>query len=176
MRAREDGFIRSSALLSQPLFEKGGDIRPEGRASHLPSFSEAAEMSTDTELHIFTPKRCNLAVTKTSLNREQQKRSVPSSNPSFRIGSCEKSGGLFLGQKLHWSPLIALCRNGQHTLTMQCQSGFRDRNILKKRMYRRETVVSGPRLIAAAHFEMIEKLPQQSDIEIFYPYFRWRTF
>jgi hypothetical protein len=66
----EDGFIRASFLLSQPFFENGGDIRPERRATHLPAFSETAEMGTDTELHILTSKRCNLAVTKPSLNRQ----------------------------------------------------------------------------------------------------------
>jgi hypothetical protein len=43
-------------------------------------------------------------------------------------------------------------------------------------MYRRETVVSRPWLIAAIHFEMIEKLSQQSDIEIFYLYSDGRRF
>jgi hypothetical protein len=130
-------------------------------------------MSADTELHIFAPERCNLAVTKTSLNREEQKGSVPSSNPRFWIGRCQKRSGLFLCQKLHWSALMTLWRNRQHTLALQRQSGLRDRHILKECMYRRETVVARPRLIAAIHFEMIEKLPQQSDIEIFYSYLRW---
>jgi len=47
---------------------------------------------------------------------------------------------------------------------------------LKESVYGGEAVVSRSRLIAAIHFEMIEKLPQQSDIEIFDPYFGWPSF
>jgi len=166
-------LIWSSAQLRQPFFDNDGDIRPQGRASHLTAFSKATEMSADTELHIFAPKRSNLAVTKTSLNREEQKSSVPSPNPGFWIRRCQKRSGLFLGQKLHGPTLITLWRNRQHTLALQRESGFRDRHILKECMYRRETVVSRPRLIAAIHFQMIEKLPKQSDIEIFYLNLRW---
>jgi hypothetical protein len=43
-------------------------------------------------------------------------------------------------------------------------------------VYCRETIVSRPRLIAAIHFEMIEKLSQQSDIKIFDPYSGWLSF
>jgi hypothetical protein len=70
IQAGKDGLIRASVLLNQPFFENGGDIRPERCASHLPAFSQTAEMSTDAELHILTSKRCNLAVTKPGLNRQ----------------------------------------------------------------------------------------------------------
>jgi hypothetical protein len=43
-------------------------------------------------------------------------------------------------------------------------------------VYGGETVVSRPRLVVAIHFKMIEKLPQQNDVEIFDPYFTWPSF
>jgi hypothetical protein len=133
-------------------------------------------MSPGTKLHIFAPQSCNLAVAETSLNGDQQKRSVPPSNPSCWIRSCQQCSRLFFGKKPYRAALIALCWNRQHTLALQSQWRFTDRYVLKKCMYRSEAVVSCPRLIAAGHFEMIEKLFQQTDIEIFNSYFRGASF
>jgi len=122
------------------------------------------------------PQSCDLAVTKPGLNSDQQKISVPPPNPSFRVGSRQESSRLFLRQKLHGPSLAALCRKGQHALALQSQGRFADRNILKECMYRGETVDSCTRLIAAIRFKMMEKLLQQTDVEILYSYFRRPSF
>jgi hypothetical protein len=51
-------------------------------------------------------------------------------------------------------------RNGEHALTLQSQCRLADRYVLKECMYRSQSIVSCPRLIAAPHFKMIEKLLQ----------------
>jgi len=55
-RTGEYRVVWLSALLRQPLLEDRGDIRAQGRASHLSPFSEATDVSAIAERHFLPTK------------------------------------------------------------------------------------------------------------------------
>jgi hypothetical protein len=59
-------------------------------------------------------------------------------------------------------------------LALQGESWLTDRHVLEERMDSRQTVVSRPRAVAAVTFEVLEELPQEGNVEIFYEQFRRR--
>ena len=69
----------------QPGSENRADIWPQGRTPHLPSFSEAADMSADSELYILATRRGELVVPHAGLNRHQQERTIPPANPCLSV-------------------------------------------------------------------------------------------
>jgi hypothetical protein len=67
----------------------------------LPAFAEAANVRAGSKLHILAPQGSDLAISKTGLEREQQKCSITSADPGVCIRSRQYCGTLFLGKKLH---------------------------------------------------------------------------
>jgi hypothetical protein len=59
-------------------------------------------------------------------------------------------------------------------LALQGEGWFTDRYILKEGMDCSQTVVSRPRAIATVEFEVLEEVPQEGYVEIFYEQFRRR--
>ena len=131
-------------------------------------------MSAGAELHVLAAKRRDLAVAEAGLNRDEQQRSIPPSDPCARIRSCDKGGGLFLRQKLHRAALVALRRDRQDALALQRAGWFTDRHVLEERMDGGQAVVSRPGAVATVEFEVFEKLPQEGSIEILDEQFGWR--
>jgi len=56
-------------------------------------------------------------------------------------------------------------------LALQGEGWFTDRYILEEAMDCSQTVVSRPRAVASVEFEVLEELPQEGDVEIFYEQF-----
>src|SRR5215831_15074328 len=81
IRTREDIILWVSVLLGQPFFQGGGNITTQRRASHFAALSQTPNMSTGAELHVLAAQGCDLTVTQTSLNGNEQQRPVPSSDP-----------------------------------------------------------------------------------------------
>jgi hypothetical protein len=154
-------------MLLHPLLEDCRDIRPEWRASHLASLPKAANVGACAEHYVLAPKRRNLAVAEAGLDRHEQKRSVPSSDPRRRIGCCNDGSALFFGQEFHRAALMALRRNRQYALALQRQCWFTDGNVLEERVHGGEAIVSGPRAVAAHSFEVVEERAQEGRIEVF---------
>jgi hypothetical protein len=124
-------------------------------------------MRSGAEVHVLATKRRDLAVAQTSLNGDEQKGLIPSSDPCARIGGSHKGRGLFFSQKLHWSSLKTFGRDRQDPLTLQGKRWFTYRYELEKRVDRGQAVVSRAPAVAALTFEVIEKLSQERRIEIF---------
>jgi len=128
-------------------------------------------VSTCAEVHVLPAKGRDLAIPEARLNRDEQKGLIPPSDPCGRIGSCDKGGGLFLCQKLHWATLVTLRRDRKDTLTLQGECWFTDRYVSEEGVYRGQTVVSRTRAVATVEFEVFEELPQEGNIEVFHGQF-----
>jgi len=133
-------------------------------------------VSACTERDILVTERRNLAVTETGLRHHEQKRPVTPPDPCVRIGCSDKSGSLFLSQKLHWTALITLRRDRQYALAMQGQCRFTDCYVLKECVKGGKTVVPSPRTVASLQFEVIEEPRQKRSIQLFYAKFGGRAF
>jgi hypothetical protein len=59
-------------------------------------------------------------------------------------------------------------------LALQGAGWFTDRYVLEEGMDCRQPVVSRPCAVATVEFEVLEKLPQEGNIEIFDEQFGWR--
>ena len=57
-------------------------------------------------------------------------------------------------------------------MALQGEGWFTDRHVLEECMDSRQTVVSRPRAVATVEFEVLEELPQEGNVEIFYEQFR----
>jgi hypothetical protein len=132
-------------------------------------------MSAGTKFHILTAERCDLAIAQARLYSKQQERSVPPADPGGRIWCCHQRIAFLFGYEFHWTTFIPLRRNRQDALAMQCQCGFADGYVLKKRVQSRQAIVPRPRTVAARAFEVFEELPQESCIEILHPQFGGRA-
>jgi hypothetical protein len=161
--------------LRQPFLQHRGDVRAQRRASHLSPFSEATDVGASAELHVLAAKCRDLTIAEARLNRDEQQGLIPPSDPCARIRCCDKSGGLFHSQKLHWGALVALRRDRKDALTLQGEGWFADRYILEEGMDGSQTVVSRPRAVATVEFEMLKELYQEGNIEIFDEQFGWRA-
>jgi hypothetical protein len=75
-------------------------------------------VSARAELYILVAKRSDLAIPKARLNRDEQKRLIPPSDPCARIWSCDKGSSLVLCQKLHRAALVALRRDCEDALAL----------------------------------------------------------
>jgi hypothetical protein len=133
------------------------------------------DVSAGTKFHILTAERCDLAIAQARLYSKQQERSVSPADPGGRIWCCHQRIAFLFGYEFHWTTLIALRRNRQDALAMQCQCGFADGYVLKERMQSRQAIVPRPRTIAARTFEVFEELPQESCIEVLHPQFGGRA-
>jgi len=131
-------------------------------------------MRTCAELDVLPAKGCDLAIPEARLNGDEQQRFIPPPDPCARIRSCDKGGGLFLSQKLHGAALVALRRDRKDALALQGEGWFADRYILEEAMDCSQTVVSRPRAVATVEFEVLEELPQEGNVEIFYEQFERR--
>jgi hypothetical protein len=126
-------------------------------------------MCSCPEFHVLAAKRCNLAIAKPGLNRDQQQRSVPFADPRFRIGRCHKRRSFLLGQKRHRAAIISFRRYGQNALAVQRQSGLADRYISEEGVQSRQAIVAGSGTITAIVLKMFQKLPHEGRIHIFRP-------
>jgi hypothetical protein len=122
---------------------------------------------TRAELHVPAAERRDLAVPEARLNRDEQQRLIPPSDPCARIRSSDKGGGLFLSQKLHRTALVAFRRDRKHALALQGEGWLTDRYVLKEGMDGRQSIVSRPRAVTTIEFEVLEELRQEGDIEVF---------
>jgi hypothetical protein len=131
-------------------------------------------MRTCAELDVLPTKGCDLAIPEARLNGDEQQRLIPTSDPCARIRSRDKGGSLFLCQKLHGTALVALGRDRKDALALQSAGWFTDRYVLEEGMDCSQPVVSRPCTVATVEFEVLEKLPQEGNIEIFDEQFGWR--
>ena len=59
-------------------------------------------------------------------------------------------------------------------MALQSEGWFTDRHVLEEGMDSSQAVVSRPRAVATVEFEVLEKLPQEGNVEIFDEQFRRR--
>ena len=71
-------------------------------------------MRTHAEFHVLMAKRCDLAVPEAGLDRDEQQRPVPFSDPCIRIRRRHKGLTLFLSQNFHGATLVPFRRNRQN--------------------------------------------------------------
>ncbi|HEY1401016.1 MAG TPA: hypothetical protein VF953_05460 [Terriglobales bacterium] len=57
-------------------------------------------------------------------------------------------------------------------MALQGESWLTDRHVLEERMDSGQTVVSRPRAVVTVELEVLEELPQEGNVEIFYEQFR----
>jgi len=166
LRTREEGVFRFPALLGQPFLEVCGDVGTQRRAAHFAAFPEAADVSACTKCHVLAAERSDLAIAEARLNGNQQERSVAPPDPGRRIWCCHQGIAFVFGHEFHGATLIALRRNRQDALAMQCQCWFADGYVLEERVQSRQAVVPRPGTVAASDFEVFEELSHEIRIEV----------
>ena len=134
-------------------------VATQGRASHLAAFPDVADVSACTKFHVLAAEGSDLAITEARLNGHQQERSVSPPDPGSRIWCCHQGIAFVFGHEFHRATLIALRRNRQDALAMQCQCGFADGYVLEERVQSCQAVVPCPGTVTASEFEVFEAPP-----------------
>ncbi len=162
---REKGIAGFPFQFGEPCRQDRNDIRAQRCTTHLSPFAPAAHMRSGAERHVGPAQRCDLAIAKACLDRQEQQRPVSPSDPSGGIRCSQKGLHLYLGKEVHGCPHVALGRNRKYPLAIEGVRWLAEGHIAEEGVKGCQSRVPGANGAAALVFEVVEERSQESLVE-----------
>jgi hypothetical protein len=123
-------------------------------------------MGTGSQSDVLTAKSNQFRNPQASLDGHDEKGSISTADPSFRVRGRDQSIDFFALEKLDQSPLVALVWYGEDALAEQCMGGLLQGDVSKEGMDCSQPRIASAGGVPTITFEMIEELTDEGRTEI----------